>query len=117
MKLWLRANYKYKIVRISRLQIYPTNLSSLFSQQCVYNICLFSFVSISLVVRRTRKTLKIHMKSLNIFLYFSNLNFRQPNLPSKRLELTLNKFTTVALPLHLNVINQHTANIERVSSI
>ena len=41
--------------------------------------------------------------------------YRQPNLPSKRLELTLNKFTTVALPVHLNMINQHTANIERVS--
>ena len=51
--------------------------------------------------------------TFQLFFFFLKL-FRQPNLPSKRLELTLNKFTNVALPLHLNVINQHAANIERV---
>lgn len=33
---------------------------------------------------------------------------------NKRLELTLNKFTNIALPFHLDIVNQHRVNIESV---
>ena len=103
-----------------------TNLSSLFIRRlkvkCVYMYayaCSCEYTENNVCECRVKKTLnKSIFKSfiLSLFFFWKLFPHRQPNLPSKRLELTLNKFTTVALPLHLNVINQHAANIERVSN-
>ena len=95
-----------------------TNLSSLFIRRLEVKyeyVCKDACAIIFMYMELTKPWMNPFSSHL-FFFSFENYFHRQPNLPSKRLELTLNKFTTVALPLHLNVINQHAANIERVSN-
>ena len=116
---------KYTAEQVAFRFIY-TNLSSLFIRllkvKCVYMYayaCSCEYKENNVRECRVEKNLEqIHFQVIysQSFFFWKLFPHRQPNLPSKRLELTLNKFTTVALPLHLNVINQHAANIERVSN-